>query len=67
MRIVRGCSSVAAIVPMVGPFLLPVRRDDARFDGFRDRVLAYPLPPETRTKGTPEAAFGKITGGNGDY
>ncbi|MFI6708804.1 hypothetical protein ACIBF7_20375 [Nonomuraea sp. NPDC050478] len=41
MRIVWGCLSAAAIVPLAGLFLLPVWRDDARFDDFRDRVLAY--------------------------
>jgi hypothetical protein len=58
------------IVPIVGLFLLlmiPQWRDSARFDDFRDRVLAYPLPPETRSMGEGDATFGKISGGSGDY
>ncbi|MFC7590400.1 hypothetical protein ACFQYP_46905 [Nonomuraea antimicrobica] len=58
------------IAPLVGLFYLimtPIWRDNARFDDFRERVLAYPLPPETRSTSDSEATFGKISGGNGDY
>ncbi|MGN9841611.1 hypothetical protein ACTMTI_26140 [Nonomuraea sp. H19] len=39
------------IVPLVGLFLLimiPEWRDNARLEAFYERVLAYPLPPNTR-------------------
>ncbi|GAA2214161.1 hypothetical protein GCM10009850_096250 [Nonomuraea monospora] len=70
MRVLWGCLAVVLIVPLVCLFLLimmPVWRDDARFDDFRERVLAYPLPPKTQSKGDGDASFGKISGGNGDY
>ncbi|TDD49723.1 hypothetical protein E1286_13510 [Nonomuraea terrae] len=70
MRILVGCLATAVIVPLVGLFLLiaiPMWRDDARFDDFQERVLAYPLPPQTRIKGDIDATFGKNTSGNGDY
>lgn len=69
MRILWGCLAVVVIVPIVGLALLimvPMWRDDARFDDFRERVLAYPLPPKTESEGS-DATFGKIRGGNGDY
>ncbi|WP_146615467.1 hypothetical protein [Nonomuraea aridisoli] len=55
---------------MIGLFFLimiPVWRDDARLDDFHARVLAYPVPPETRVKGDSDATFGKNSGGSGDY
>ncbi|MER6825666.1 hypothetical protein ABT352_06735 [Streptosporangium sp. NPDC000563] len=70
MRILWGCLVIGAISPLVGLFLLimiPVWRDEARLDDFHQRVLAYPLPPETRTMGDSDATVGKISGGNGDY
>ncbi|MEV6152566.1 hypothetical protein AB0L53_19680 [Nonomuraea sp. NPDC052129] len=70
MRIVWGCLAVVLMAPLVGLFLLykmPMWRDDARFDDFRGRVLAYPLPPETHKKSDSVATFDKISGGNGDY
>ncbi|MCA2219893.1 hypothetical protein [Nonomuraea aurantiaca] len=70
MRIVWGCLAVVLMVPLVGLFLLykmPMWRDDARFDDFRGRVLAHPLPPETHRQSDSVATFGKISGGNGDY
>ncbi|GAA4952652.1 hypothetical protein HD597_009639 [Nonomuraea thailandensis] len=70
MRILWGCLAVVVIAPLVGLFLLimkPVWRDDARLDNFHERVLAIPLPPETRSNGDIEAEFGKNSGGSGDY
>ncbi|MFI6919964.1 hypothetical protein ACIBIZ_08420 [Nonomuraea spiralis] len=70
MRILWGCLAVVVIAPLIGLFLLimmPVWRDDARFDDFHERVLAYPLPPRTHSQGGGDATFGKISGGNGDY
>ncbi len=70
MRILWGCLSVVVIVPLIGLFLLyqiPMWRNDARFDDFRERVLAHPLPPKTQSEGSARATFGKISGGNGDY
>ncbi|MFB9200340.1 hypothetical protein ACFFV7_03965 [Nonomuraea spiralis] len=61
---------MVVIAPLIGLFLLimmPVWRDDARFDDFHERVLAYPLPPRTQDQGGGDATFGKISGGNGDY
>src|SRR5262245_30764008 len=58
------------MAPLVGLFLLykmPMWRDDARFEDFRARVLAHPLPPETHRQGDGVATFGKISEGNGDY
>ncbi|MFI6637211.1 hypothetical protein OIE67_51095 [Nonomuraea fuscirosea] len=70
MRILWGCLAVVVIAPLVGLFLLimmPVWRDDARLDDFHERVLAIPLPPETRSNGDSEAEFDKNPGGSGDY
>lgn len=70
MRIVWGCLAVVLMAPLVGLFLLyemPMWRDDARFDDFRGRVLAHPLPPETHSQKDSIATFDKISGGNGDY
>ncbi|MEU8401744.1 hypothetical protein AB0C28_41700 [Nonomuraea sp. NPDC048892] len=70
MRNPVGCLAVVVVVPLIGLFLLfkiPMWRDDARFDGFRERALAYPLPPKTQSKGSDDATFGKISDGNGDY
>ncbi|AQZ67234.1 unnamed protein product [[Actinomadura] parvosata subsp. kistnae] len=61
---------MVVIVPLVALFLLyqiPMWRDDARLDDFHERVLAIPLPPETRSAGDSEAEFGKNSGGGGDY
>ncbi|MGV9532264.1 hypothetical protein ACWDR9_01180 [Streptosporangium sandarakinum] len=70
VRILVGCLVTGVIAPLVGLFLLiliPVWRDEARLDDFHERVLAYPLPPETRTAGDSDATVGKISGGSGDY
>ncbi|GGO68829.1 hypothetical protein GCM10012289_28520 [Nonomuraea cavernae] len=42
-------------------------RDDARLDDFHERVVARPLPPETRSRDDSVATFGKNSSGNGDY
>ncbi|MCA2187555.1 hypothetical protein [Nonomuraea cavernae] len=61
------------IVPLVGLFLLimiPIWRDDARLDAFYDRVVAYPLPPNSRDAFSMDrdATFGKnLVGGSGSY
>jgi hypothetical protein len=58
------------IAVLAGLFLLalmPVWRDDARLDDFHERVLAIPLPPETRSTGDSEAELSKNSGGSGDY
>jgi hypothetical protein len=70
VRILWGCLATVIVVPLVGLFLLykiPMWRDDARLDEFHERVLAIPLPPETRSKGDSEAELGKNGGGSGDY
>ena len=70
MRILWGCLGVVVIGPLVGLFLLimmPVWRDDARLDNLHERVLAIPLPPQTRSNGDSEAEFSKNGSGNGDY
>ncbi|GAA3693445.1 hypothetical protein GCM10022224_068700 [Nonomuraea antimicrobica] len=70
MRILWGCLAVVVIAPLVGLFLLfkmPMWRDDARLDDFHERVLAHPLPPETRSRSDSVAAFDKNSSGNGDY
>jgi hypothetical protein len=70
VRIVWGCLTAVVIAALVGVFLLfeiPMWRDDARLDDFRERVVAHPLPPETHIQSDGIATFGKISGGNGDY
>ncbi|MFI7610283.1 hypothetical protein ACIBP6_03495 [Nonomuraea terrae] len=69
MRTLVGCLATVVVVPLVGLALLimiPMWRDNARLDDFHERVLAFPLPPETRIKGD-SATFGKNSGGSGDY
>ncbi|MEU8107090.1 hypothetical protein AB0C18_25595 [Nonomuraea muscovyensis] len=63
MRIVWSFLAGVGIAVLVGLFFLvihPVWRDDARFEDFHKRVLAYPLPPDTRSKSASEATFGKL-------
>jgi hypothetical protein len=70
VRILVGCLAAVVMAPFVGFFLLiaiPMWRDNARFDDFQERVLAYPLPPQTRIKGDIDATFGRNSSGNGDY
>ncbi|MEV4018436.1 hypothetical protein AB0J35_48865 [Nonomuraea angiospora] len=70
MRILWGCLAVFVIAPLVGLFcliMIPIWRDNARLDDFHERVLAYPLPSETRSKSDSEATFDKVFGGSGDY
>lgn len=70
MRVMWGCLAMVVIAPLAGLFFLvmaPVWRDDARLDDFHERVLAYPLPPETRNWSDSDATFGKLDNANGDY
>ncbi|MEV4894357.1 hypothetical protein AB0K48_33730 [Nonomuraea sp. NPDC055795] len=63
-----GLAAIVLVPIML--MLIPVWRDNARLDDLRERVLAYPLPPNTRGIyiKDPEAAFGRnLTGGSGDY
>ncbi|MGW2153212.1 hypothetical protein [Nonomuraea sp. NPDC001699] len=73
MRILWGCVALAVIAPLVGLFLLimiPVWRDNARLDDLYERVLAHPLPPNSRDVFLMDrdVTFGKnLVGGSGSY
>lgn len=71
-RLAWGCLA-AILVPLAGLFvlvMLPVWRDNARLDDLQERVLAYPLPPNTSDYfwGDGDVTFGRnLSGGSGDY
>ncbi|MFC5831852.1 hypothetical protein [Nonomuraea insulae] len=73
MRILWGCLAAAVIAPLVGLFLLimiPEWRDNARLEAFYERVLDYPLPPNTQDAfpGDRDVTFGKnLAMGSGSY
>jgi hypothetical protein len=51
VRILWGCVAAVVITALAGLFFLIVKpqlRDNARLDAFYERVLDYPLPPNTR-------------------
>ncbi|WP_143082196.1 hypothetical protein [Nonomuraea wenchangensis] len=61
------------VILLAGLFVLamnPVWRDDARLQAFYERVVAYPLPPNTRDifPMDRDVVFGKnLVGGGGSY